>query len=60
MWLCSDGFADRVKRWWESYVVSGSLSRMLAYKLKLLKADLKHWNKEVFGHLDGQKAEVLA
>ena len=51
MWLKEEGFVDLVRGWWENYSVIGSPSCMLAHKLKLLKTDLKIWNKEVFGLL---------
>ncbi|KAL7179908.1 hypothetical protein ACSBR1_043165 [Camellia fascicularis] len=60
MWLQFDGFLEVVRGWWTSYVVTGSPSCRLAQKLKLLKGDLKRWNKEVFGRLEVQKAEVMA
>lgn len=41
-------------------MVNGIPSYMLAQKLKLLKGDLKKWNKEVFGWVEVQKAEVVA
>ena len=48
MWLKSEGFHDRVNRWWNSYNHSGSPSFVLVQKLKSLKLDLRRWNKEVF------------
>ena len=38
----------------------GSPSCVLAKKLKLLKEDLKQWNREVFGHLETKNANALA
>ncbi|CAL5401981.1 unnamed protein product [Camellia sinensis] len=60
MWLQHEGFLDLVRGWWNSYEVRGSPSCVLAKKLKLLKATLKNWNKEVFGRLEGQKVAVLS
>ena len=48
MWLKADGFKERVKRWWDSYIFHGTPSYILACKLKALKMDLKKWNEEVF------------
>ena len=59
MWLLTDGFLEKVKGWWGSYSVVGSPSSILAKKLKLLKEDLKVWNREVFRHLDDKKAKAL-
>ena len=58
MWLSAEGFWEQVKDWWEGYKVMGSASCVLAKKLKLLKQDLKQWNKEVFGHLENKKANA--
>ena len=49
-----------MKEWWDGYRVAGSSSCVLAKKFKLLKEDLKQWNKEVFGHLETQKANAMA
>ncbi|GMP71230.1 hypothetical protein CsSME_00029724 [Camellia sinensis var. sinensis] len=46
--------------WWRSYRVVGGSSCRLAQKLKLLKADLKRWNVEVFRNVKVQKANILA
>ena len=48
MWLKSEGFHEKVKRWWESYVFQGSPSFVLVCKLRALKQDLKIWNEEEF------------
>jgi len=59
MWLKSDGFVEKVQRWWESYDFQGLPSYVLANKLKALKADLKKWNAEVFGDVGRKKKELL-
>ncbi|KAG5544180.1 hypothetical protein RHGRI_016808 [Rhododendron griersonianum] len=59
MWLLSEGFAERVGEWWTSYSVMGKPSFVLAKKLKMLKADLRRWNSEVFGRLEFRKAKVV-
>ena len=46
-----EGFKDLVRNWWEGYEVFGSPSYRLARKLRLLKEDLKRWNREVFAGL---------
>jgi exonuclease III len=58
MWLKVDGFVNRIKAWWDSYVFQGSPSFILANKLKALKMDLKRWNREEFGNI-GQKKNNL-
>ena len=51
MWLKDEGFLERVRSWWESYLFQGSPSFILANKLKSLKLDLKRWNVEEFGNI---------
>jgi hypothetical protein len=46
---------NRVKQWWDSYHFQGSLSSILANKLKALKVDLRRWNEEVFGDVERKK-----
>ena len=60
MWLKSDGFINRVQQWWNSYQYSGSPSYVLVHKLKSLKADLRRWNKEVFGDVNVRKNDLMA
>ena len=59
MWLQAEGFIDRVQQWWVGYSFSGTPSFILAQKLKALKADLKKWNREVFGDLAFRKKNFL-
>jgi hypothetical protein len=59
MWLRSEGFVDRVNHWWDSYYFDGSPSHVLSQKLMALKADLKQWNKEVFGDAGVCKGELM-
>ena len=40
MWLKTDGFKNRVHSWWNRYSFSGTLSFVLAKKLKALKEDI--------------------
>lgn len=51
-WLSHPGFDSFVEERWRSYAVSGRAGFVLKEKLKLLKSDLKLWNREVFGYLD--------
>ena len=59
MWLKVEGIVDRVQQWWNGYNFVGLLGFILAQKLKALKADLKKWNKEVFGDLAFRKKNLL-
>ena len=60
MWLKVEGFVKRVKHWWERYNFMGSISFVLAKKLKPLKEDPKKWNKEDFGDLAFRKKCLLS
>ena len=60
MWLKVEGFVDRVQQWWNGYNFVGLPGFILAKKLKALKANLKKWNKEVFGDLAFRKKNLLA
>jgi len=59
IWQDHKEFAIFVKRKWESYVVQGNEIVILKEKLKILKSDLKGWNKEVFGYTDKLKLDTL-
>lgn len=58
MWLQANGFVDKVRRW-SSYQFTGTPSFILARKLKALKFNLKEWNAEVFGNINGQKNPLM-
>lgn len=47
-----EGFVEWVKGRWFSYGSEGDPCFKMAKKLKLLKEDLKVWNREVFGRVD--------
>ena len=59
MWLKVEGFTDMVDIWWRGYQFEGSLSYVMACKLKALKEDLKQWNKDVFGDVNLRKKALL-
>ena len=59
MWLKADGFVDRVRGWWDSYIYSGSACFVMASKLKALMADLKLWNSLEFGDVSLKLQGVL-
>jgi len=54
-WWMESGFKDFVKEKWRVYSVQGNSISIFKDKLKLLKADLKEWNRSVFGCLDSKK-----
>ena len=62
MWLKEEGFVERVKGWWSSYQFQGTISFILAKKLRALKGDIKTCNKTVFGNvgvLNKERVEEL-
>ena len=60
MWPRVEEFKDLVRRWWTGYTFSGSFGHILLRKLKVLKQDLKTWNKEVIGNVSSNKEVVLS
>ncbi|XP_068491904.1 uncharacterized protein [Phaseolus vulgaris] len=59
IWQENKEFEHFIKSKWESYLVQGNEILVLKEKLKMLKSDLKGWNKEVFGHNDKIKLDIL-
>jgi len=59
VWHMERGFNDLVKGKWQSYLVQGNEITKIKEKLKLLKVDLKLWNKDVFGNLESTKNSIL-
>ena len=53
------GVKDIIRKWWEGCEVYGSPSYRLARKLRLLKDDLKRWNREVFGRVENRLATLM-
>ena len=58
-WLLELGFKDLVRGKWGSYEVQGDNITKVKEKLKLLKLDLKEWNRSVFGNLEDEKRRIL-
>ena len=48
-----------VKEKWQSYSVQGNEILKIKEKLKLLKGDLKIWNRDVYGNLHTAKRNIL-
>ncbi|KAJ9685002.1 hypothetical protein PVL29_017148 [Vitis rotundifolia] len=59
MWFKVEGFKDLIRGWWQGISVSGRASYKLATKLKVLKQNLKIWNKDVFGRLEDNKSAAI-
>ncbi len=59
MWLKTESFVDLVKQYWNSYQCLGTPCYVFANKLKRLKLDLKHWNKEVFENVEEKKKALM-
>ena len=60
MWLRVEGFKDLVRRWLTGYTFSGLFSHILACKLKVLKQDLKKWNRELIGNVSSNEESALS
>ena len=58
-WFLERGFSRMVQDKWRSYSVQGYGLTKIKEKLKLLKSDLKSWNRDVFGNLDSTKRRIL-
>jgi len=58
-WFLERGFSEMVEDKWGSFGGHGNVIKVLKEKFKLLKADLKVWNKDVFGNLDYTKQSIL-
>lgn len=53
-WIHHSDFPAFINSKWNNYSVDGWAGFRLKEKLKLLKADLKVWNRDVFGNIDKQ------
>lgn len=60
MWLKEEGVKDLMKRWWMRFSVRGSYRFILAEVLKMMKFNLKSWNKEDFGNVAIRKYLALS
>ncbi|XP_059623067.1 uncharacterized protein LOC132266231 [Cornus florida] len=60
MWLRSEDFQGKVQSWWGEAMFTGSANYVLAKKFRILKYELKKWNKEVFGNFEWKKNRILA
>ena len=59
VWLLEPGFKEMVGDKWRSYCVEGNSTTRFKDKLKILKADLKVWNRDVFGYMDTSKKRIV-
>ena len=59
MWLEVELFRDLIKRWWEEARVEAYASFVVAKKLKVIKAEIKKWNREVFGDIKIRKYNLM-
>jgi len=49
------GFKEMVRDKWNSYSIQANSIYIFIDKLKSLKANLKVWNRDVFGHMESEK-----
>jgi len=59
VWFLERGFNTLVKEKWKSFSVQGNEISRFKEKMKLLKSELKVWNREVFGNLYTTKSRIL-
>jgi len=59
IWQEDKEFDNFVKTKWEGYFVQGNEIKVLKEKLKMLKSDLKGWNKDNFGYTDKIKLDIM-
>ncbi|GKV27286.1 hypothetical protein SLEP1_g36471 [Rubroshorea leprosula] len=57
-WFELKEFCPFVQEKWKSYNVEGWNGFRLKEKFKMLKNDLKEWNREVFGHIDRKLEKI--
>ena len=60
VWQHSEGFNDVVRNAWEASTSRGNNLEGLKDKLKRLKVEVKHWNKEVVSSTNNRKQQLLA
>jgi len=53
------GFIDKVRTWWTEYRMSSNDIWVLKEKFKRLKRGLKVWNRDIFGHLEKKKHNLI-
>ncbi|WJZ87793.1 hypothetical protein VitviT2T_007145 [Vitis vinifera] len=59
MWLKMDDFKGLLRGWWQGIEARGRASFRLAYKMKVVKQNIKVWNREVFGRVEVNKNSAL-
>ena len=59
MWLKAEGISNLIKKWWEEEEIDGFASFVIARKIKVVKEELKKWNREVFGDIRLKKFNLL-
>ena len=59
LWLLQANFPEKLKEWWEEMPpIKESRMHQFQQKLKLLKNNIKKWNKESFGNIFQAKKEL--
>ncbi|RVW22247.1 LINE-1 reverse transcriptase-like [Vitis vinifera] len=59
MWLKVDDFKGLLRGWWQGIEARGRASFRLVYKMKVVKQNIKVWNREVFGRVEVNKNSAL-
>ena len=56
IWLLQADFHEKLKEWWEGFPpIRGTRMYQFQQKLKLLKVNIKKWNKESYGNIFQEK-----
>lgn len=58
-WINHEEFMSFVENIWKIVNVEGKTAFMLKDKLKVLRENLRRWNKEIFGHLNLKVDEAI-
>ena len=59
MWPKAEGFKNLINGWWHNIEVRGTGNYVLTEKLKVLKGNLRIWNKEAFRKVEERKKSAL-
>lgn len=59
MWLKKPSFRQSIQFWWTEALTNGWGEQRIKQKLRIIKSQLKDWNKNVVGSIQQQKKSFL-
>jgi len=59
MWSYHNNYSNLIKTVWRKQTL-GSSMQILIQKIKILKSELKVWNKNIFGDIHNQVKDLVA